>query len=87
MNITKRDFINLIASETMLSKETVNLVLTAFVEKVPMHLKAGNSVTLRGLGSFSVTEHKGTIGQDIRKGKAVVIPAHKRIKFKSYIEL
>ena len=43
--------------------------------------KNGRNVYLRGLGSFVIKERKERTGRNPRTGEAIIIPAHKEVKF------
>ena len=43
--------------------------------------KNGRNVYLRGLGSFVIKERKERTGRIPRTGEAIIIPAHKEVKF------
>lgn len=43
--------------------------------------KNGRNVYLRGLGSFIIRERKQKTARNPRTGEAVIIPAHKDVKF------
>lgn len=43
--------------------------------------KNGRNVYLRGLGSFVIKERKEKTGRNPRTGEAIIIPAHKEVKF------
>jgi nucleoid DNA-binding protein len=54
-----------------------------FVESMIKTLKNGESITFRGLGTFSVKISPAKVGQNIGKGEAVHIPPQPRIYFKA----
>ena len=55
--------------------------LDAIVETLADDLAAGGSVTLRGFGTFKVREVKERSGRNPATGKAMVIKAHKVVRF------
>ena len=58
--------------------KTVDGVLRVIVEK----LAQGESVQLRGFGSFAVVNKSARKVNDIKTGKPITIPAHKSVRFK-----
>jgi DNA-binding protein HU-beta len=45
-------------------------------------LKGGETVELKGFGSFSVVETKARSGRNPRTGKPIAIPAGRKVRFK-----
>ena len=80
--MTKAEFIGKIAEKTDKSKDSVDQVLTAAVEVIIERVNAGDSVTLAGLGSFSLSERAARAGRNPKTGEVIEIPASKAIKFK-----
>jgi DNA-binding protein HU-beta len=67
-----------------------NRALNAVLEAISDALKAGNSVTLTGFGTFEVRRIKARKVRSIRGGHAgqlVAVPAHKRPGFRAGAEL
>lgn len=57
--------------------------ITALLATVREALEQGQSVSLPGLGSFSVQSHPARTGRNPRTGETISIPAGKRIHFKN----
>ena len=79
--MNKTQLIDAVAQATELTKvksaEAVEAVLVAVTES----LKSGDSVTLVGFGTFSVTERKARNGRNPVTGQAIQIAAKKAPKF------
>ena len=57
--------------------------ITALLATVREALQQGQSVSLSGLGSFSVQSRPARTGRNPRTGESISIPASKRIHFKN----
>ena len=77
---------NMLAKEVAVSEKvtlstafkTVDGVLRIIAEK----LAQGESVQLRGFGSFAVVNKSERKVNDIKTGKPIIVPAHKSVRFK-----
>ncbi len=56
--------------------EAVDGVVTIMADT----LSSGETITLRGLGTFKVRTAKEKLARNISKGSAVTVPAHKTVK-------
>lgn len=82
---------NMLAKEVAVSEKvtlstafkTVDGVLRIIAEK----LAQGESVQLRGFGSFAVVNKSERKVNDIKTGKPITIPAHKSVLFKPSKEI
>lgn len=77
--MTKADLVEKLVERGMLrstAMEAVDNVVTVMADT----LSSGETITLRGLGTFDVRTTKEKIGRNINMGEAVVIPAHKTVK-------
>jgi DNA-binding protein HU-beta len=86
-NLTKAELISSIASDTDVSKSSVEKVLTSLVENIAKGLKKKQSIALSGLGSFSVSKRKARTGRNPRTGEAIKIAASNAAKFKASSKL
>lgn len=85
--MNKADLINVIASESGLSKADSKKALDAFVAAVSNALKQGDKVALVGFGTFSVAERGERTGINPSTKATITIPAKKVAKFKAGAEL
>lgn len=81
--ITKTDFALLLSERLALTKKKTGETLDHLVEEIVCQLKQGKSLTLKGLGTFSVKERPARIGRSPATGKAIKIPAKKMPHFKA----
>ena len=70
------------ATEAGISKVAAEKALNGFINGVKDALKGGDTVTLIGFGTFSVSERKARVGRNPRTGAELPIPACKVAKFK-----
>jgi DNA-binding protein HU-beta len=80
--MNKSELIDQIAAAADISKSAAGRALDATVAAVQSALKAGDSVTLIGFGTFSVGERAARTGRNPRTGKALKIKAAKVPKFR-----
>ena len=80
--MNKTELIDQIATSAEISKAAAGRALDATVEAVKAALKAGDSVSLIGFGTFSVGERAARTGRNPRTGKALKIKAAKVPKFR-----
>ena len=78
----KSDLIHAIAARADISKAAAGRALDASVEAITEALKAGDTVSLIGFGTFSVGERAARTGRNPRTGNTVAIKAAKVPKFR-----
>lgn len=78
----KSDLVNQVSDKVNMRKADVEKVLNQTLAEIKSSLDKGESVTLRGFGSFKVTERAGRKGRNPRTGQEITIPPGKRISFK-----
>ncbi len=82
-----------VQSEKNVSAAVVGNVINHFLDAVKDHLKNGNSIQLKGLGSFNIIETKERRGKNrLQKdsenyGREFVIPPGKKVSFKPSKEI
>ena len=80
--MTKADINSEISSRTGVGKDAVNSCVEAFMQVVKNALTKGESVYLRGFGTFTLKERAAKLGRNVRKGTPVLIEAHRVPSFK-----
>jgi len=80
--MNKSELIDVIAAQAEISKAAAGRALDATVAAVKDALKAGDSVSLIGFGTFSVGERAARTGRNPRTGKSLNIKAAKVPKFR-----
>ena len=80
--MNKSELIDVIDAEAEISKAAAGRALDATVAAVKDALKAGDSVSLIGFGTFSVGERAARTGRNPRTGNTLKIKAAKVPKFR-----
>jgi len=81
--MTKKELVFLTAERANVDKELVEKVLNAILNESKMAITSGKSVFIRGFGTLEPVIRKEKTGQDIRRRKSVVIPAHAVPRFRA----
>jgi len=81
--MTKGELVSVIAGEAGITKVAAEKAVSAFTETVTKSLKKGDTVSLVGFGTFSVSKRKARKGRNPQTGKEINIPAAKVPKFKA----
>ncbi|OGR05710.1 MAG: DNA-binding protein HU [Deltaproteobacteria bacterium RIFOXYD12_FULL_50_9] len=80
--MNKTDLIDTIATSANISKSAAEKALNGMMEAISKALSSGESVTLIGFGTFSVTTRAARTGRNPQTGKEIKIAAKKVAKFK-----
>ena len=81
--MSKQELVNYVADKTGLSKKDAEAALSSFVDGIKSALKKGDSVTLVGFGTFSVSHRKARTGRNPQTGATIQISARKVPVFKA----
>ena len=81
--MNKTELIDHIATTADISKAAAARALDAMVGAVTTTLKSGDSVTLVGFGTFSVSDRVARSGRDPRTREPITIKAARIPKFKA----
>jgi DNA-binding protein HU-beta len=80
--VTKKDFVDRIASKTDLSRRDAEKAVDAFLDTVTESLKSGQDITFTGFGKFSTQHRKERQGVNPRNpSQKVTIPAARVPRF------
>ena len=82
MKLNKAELIEHIASKSDISKAAATRALAALTDAVRKTLKKGDTVSLVGFGSFSVSKRAARTGRNPRTGDAIKIKKAKVPKFR-----
>lgn len=77
--MTKADLVNKLVERGM-ARSTAMEAVEGVVESLAEALTSGETITLRGLGTFKVRTAKEKIARNISAGSAITVPAHKTVK-------
>lgn len=80
--MNKSDLIDHIATQADLSKASATRALEAMMGGIEAALKAGDTVSLVGFGTFAVGEREARTGRNPRTGEELKIKAAKIPKFR-----
>jgi DNA-binding protein HU-beta len=80
--MNKSQLINAIAEQGNLSKADASRSLDALIKTIETTLKAGDSITLVGFGTFAVKERAERTGRNPQTGQEITIAAAKVPSFK-----
>jgi integration host factor subunit beta len=78
--MTKSELIDVVASQTNVTKSRAELVVNCIFDSMTEALKKGEGIEIRGLGSFTVRQYKPYHGRNPRTGDPVNVSS-KRLPF------
>jgi DNA-binding protein HU-beta len=81
--MNKNDLINEIAKSAGITKKEAEAALSAMLENITKALKSGESTTLVGFGSFSVSKRAAREGVNPQTKEKIKIPSKNVVKFKA----
>jgi len=81
--MTKDELVEKIAEDSGISKKEAGEALKSFISGISGALSKGDSVTLVGFGTFSVSQRAARTGRNPQTGAAIQIKASKAPKFKA----
>lgn len=80
--MTKAEIVSEISKNTGIDKATVLTTIEAFMDTVKESLEVGESVYLRGFGSFILKKRAEKLARNISKNETLTIPEHNIPAFK-----
>jgi len=81
--MTKADLIEKVATDTKVSKAEAARMLNSVFDNLTSALSKGDSVTLVGFGTFSVSRRAARKGRNPQTGAEIMISASKSPRFKA----
>lgn len=72
----KADIISIISDKTGIPKVDILVTLETFFKEVKDTVSEGETVSIRGFGSFTVKKRAAKKGRNIKKNEVVYIPEH-----------
>ncbi len=85
--MTKGDIINIVAEGTGLTKMETSAVVDGFLATVGYALQTGDSVTIRGFGSFRTVKRNERVSRNPKTGKVMHVPERTSPVFKASSDL
>ncbi len=83
----KTEIISRVSRDAGLNRGQSVRAVKALVSAIREALKAGEKISLSGLGTFKVKARKGRPGRNPQNGAPIVIPAGRKISFKPSLAL
>jgi len=80
--VTKKELIARMAEKTEGTKKDAAYALDGIIDCITEALVAGDSVTIKGFGTFDVKDSAARAGVNPATGEAIAIPAKKRVACK-----
>lgn len=80
--MNKKELVDYISNSAGITKVQADLALQGTLEGIAKSLKAKESVTLIGFGTFSSIDREARKGRNPQTGKPIDIPAKTVVKFK-----
>lgn len=80
--MNKGDLINKVAESTGIKKAEATAAVTVVLDSIKETLGKGDSVTLIGFGTFSVSKRAARTGRNPQTGESIKIAAKANVKFK-----
>ena len=81
--MNKAELIDAVASRANISKSDAGSAVDAVFNSIQGALSRGDSVSLIGFGTFSVTDRAARTGRNPRTGETIQIAASRAAKFKA----
>jgi predicted histone-like DNA-binding protein len=81
LQINKRNFINMLADKTGLTKAQAAAAFSAMIDIIKTSLADGKRIVLPGFGTFKMQAVQARKARNIKKQTTMEIPARNRIKF------
>ncbi len=81
--MNKAELIERLAESTEMNKTVATRVIETALEIITNTLRSGDTVTLSGFGTFTVTNRAPRTGRNPRTGEPIPIGASKNPKFKA----
>ena len=80
--MTKAELVNTIAIKTGYDKTTILNVVESAMDSIKGTVAAGETVYLRGFGSFATKTRAAKVARNITKNESILVPEHKIPAFK-----
>ena len=79
--MTKKDFIKALSENSGLTVEDSTKAVDGMMQSMSDAFKSGESITLRGLGTFDVKTLTNRHGRDMQNGGVINLPDTRKVKF------
>lgn len=79
--MTKKQLIDALAGETGLQRSTCLEAVEGMMTVMADAFASGESIYLRGLGTFRVRRTKEKVARDINRKRQIIVPSRLKLKF------
>lgn len=79
--MNKPDLVEVVAKKAHLTKKAAGEAIDAMFDEIARVLQRGEKVILSGFGTFRVAKVKDKKGRNPQTGEAMVIKAHRAVRF------
>lgn len=79
--MTRKDIAKSVSEKTGLSKKDAEAAVVAVFTSIKEALLSGETLTIRGFGTFSLRYQRARKGRIIRSGETIPIPPRLRVSF------
>lgn len=79
--MTKNDFIKELSATSGLTREQSTKAVESMMQVMAKAFTSGESITLRGLGTFDVKTLTNRHGRDLQNGGIISLPDMRKVKF------
>lgn len=79
--MTKQDFVSALAEKTGMTKKDTDAFAKAFIEGLAEVMKAGDSISFQGFGTFKSAEVAARESRNPATGEKILVEAHKKPVF------
>jgi DNA-binding protein HU-beta/integration host factor subunit beta len=86
-NVSKKEIVEIIATQTGITQVDAKIVIESFLETIAQSLKAGRNIEIRGFGRFKVKPKKARKARNPRTGESVFVEAGLRPVFEASKDL
>lgn len=85
--MTKKDFVRSVSEKSGLKRETTEQAVDGMMQAMFDAFSSGETITLRGLGTFEVKTMTNRHGRDMQNGGIIRLPDARKVKFIPCAEL
>ncbi len=85
--MTRADLIQATAKAINVSTKDAQTVVVTFFKTLEAALARGETVELRGLGTFGIKVRKASVGRNVRTGEVIPVSSHAKVFFRLGREL
>lgn len=86
-SVKKSDLVSKISSQTGLVASDTKIIVDELINAINNELLSGNTIELRGFGTFAVKNRKARTARNLSTGEKVFVPSRKDITMKPSNEL